>query len=311
MHLLADRRWSYIVSRAVDGRVMAQVDGQVVPQDLEAGNKKQHWRTIRCGDGYHLIQNRATKNVLDHWGGEKIAAENRNWTDHHHQWQIINVDGGFVAFKNRASGNVLDFWYESSYMATNDDLHHHHHNWRIIRADQVAGAEHSATSSDEEEESPGVKEKVVAQVDEQVVPANLEPGNEQQHWRTIRCGNGYHVIQNRATKNVLDHWSSQRMAADNRNWEDPHHQWQIVQTEGEFVVLKNRASGAELDFYYGNSIQSTNRDSHHHYHQWRIIRTDQVAGANPSSTSSEGEEEEEESPGVKLQKIKCDERHLL
>ncbi|CAI7858642.1 unnamed protein product [Closterium sp. NIES-53] len=161
MHLLADRRWSYIVSRAVDGRVMAQVDGQVVPQDLEAGNKKQHWRTIRCGDGYHLIQNRATKNVLDHWGSEKIAADNRNWTDHHHQWQIINVDDGFVAFKNRASGNVLDFWYESSYMATNDDLHHHHHNWRIIRADKVAGAEHSPTSSDEEEESPGVKVKKI------------------------------------------------------------------------------------------------------------------------------------------------------
>ncbi|GJP36919.1 hypothetical protein CLOM_g21380 [Closterium sp. NIES-68] len=160
MHLLADSRWSYILSRPAENKVIAQVDGQIVAADLEAGNKYQHWRTIRCGNGYHVIQNRKTKNVLDHWGSQRIAAENRNWEDPHHQWQIVHTGDGFVAFKNRSSGMVLDFYAFTSIEAFNDDVGHENHQWRVVRADQVAGAKKSSGSSGEEE-SPGVKVKKI------------------------------------------------------------------------------------------------------------------------------------------------------
>ncbi|CAI5472884.1 unnamed protein product [Closterium sp. Yama58-4] len=314
--------WSYLRNRVTGMALAAHASGSVEAREFEGGSLQQHWRAVSVGRvasapavSYFFLQNRASGFVLSHsWWGSHVAANDCHVAGEYSQWELRGACGGFWAIKNRGSGKVLDHFFGISIQAYSEDELQYQHHWTITPAGTTGGKAHW----EQEEEESGDKwckavqgggegmvslalvvdrswsyvfnrdsGKALAVCEENVEAVDYEWGALEQQWRVVKTEKGYHVLQNRVSGLVLDHYSGQRIGAYDNDFSSEYHKWQLRDIEGGvYVVLKNKKTGMVLDHYYWERLEAVRGDEKNKAQHWRVVPARQMVregmGPQPS-----------------------------
>ncbi|CAI7833916.1 unnamed protein product [Closterium sp. NIES-53] len=314
--------WSYLRNRVTGMALAAHASGSVEARGFEGGSLQQQWRAVSVGVvaaapalSYFFLQNRASGFVLSHsWWGSHVAASDCHVAGKYSQWELRGACGGFWAIKNRGSGKVLDHFFGISIQAYSEDELQYQHHWTITPAGTTGGKAHW----EQEEEESGDKwckavqgggegsaslalvvdrpwsyvfnrdsGKALAVCEESVEAVDYEWGALEQQWRAVKMEKGYHVLQNRASGLVLDHYSGRRIGAYDNDFSSEYHKWQLRDIEGGvYVVVKNKKTGMVLDHYYWERLEAVSSDEKNKAQHWRVVPARQMAregmGPQPS-----------------------------
>ncbi|CAI5476491.1 unnamed protein product [Closterium sp. Yama58-4] len=314
--------WSHLRNRVTGMALAAQASGSVEAREFEDSSLQQQWRAVSVGSvasapavSYFFLQNRASGFVLRHsWWGSHVAASDCHVAGQHSQWELRGACGGFWAVKNRGNGKVLDHFFGISIQAYSEDELQYHHHWTITPAGSTGGKAHWEQEEDESGDKwckavQGGGEgsaslalvvdrlwsyvfnrdsgKALAVCEESVEAVDYEWGALEQQWRAVKTEKGYHVLQNRASGLVLDHYSGRRIGAYDNDFNNEFHKWQLRDIEGGvYVVLKNKKMGMVLDHYYWERLEAVGCDEKNKAQHWRVVPARQMAregmGLQPS-----------------------------
>ncbi|CAI5490299.1 unnamed protein product [Closterium sp. Naga37s-1] len=314
--------WTYLRNRVTGMALAAHASGSVEAREFEGGSLQQQWRAVSVGVVaaapavcYFFLQNRASGFVLSHsWWGSHVAASDCHVAGKYSQWELRGACGGFWAIKNRGSGKVLDHFFGISIQAYSEDELQYQHHWTITPAGTTGGKAHWEQEEDESGDKwckavQGGGEgsaslalvvdrpwsyvfnrdsgKALAVCEESVEAVDYEWGALEQQWRAVKTEKGYHVLQNRASGLVLDHYSGRRIGAYDNDFSSEFHKWQLKDVEGGvYVVLKNKKTRMVLDHYYWERLEAVSGDEKNKAQHWRVVPARQMAregmGPQPS-----------------------------